>query len=191
MGELAAGFQAKDVVVPLVTFAVGAALALLLLPFGYRMRLRALDLPFLKFDLSRLEDLSPVKLFSTLTRVALQPGPLPDGLADEPLVAIHAGWTMVCDAVIERFRKYPDEPAVKAVAEELGGQNVEFVLLFQKIHDAAMKHEKQVKASFAQDYVGRAVALAERIGKGALPTGEAVQTLKQAAIRHRPPRPRD
>jgi hypothetical protein len=189
MVEWLAHIEAKDVAVPLASFAAGLLLALLLLSLRYRLRLRELDLPFLKVDLSRLEDLSPVKLFSTLTRVALQPQPAPETLEDEPLVAIHAGWTMVCDAFIERFRKYPDEPNVKAVADQLGGQNVEFVLLFQKIHDAAMKHEKQVKPSFARDYVGRAVALAERIGKGELPKGIIGQTLQQAAIRHRPKRP--
>src|ERR1043165_5901232 len=78
MVDWLAPIEAKDLAVPIASFAAGLLLALLLLSMRYRLRLRELDLPFLKVDLSRLEDLSPVKLFSPLTRVALQPQPAPE-----------------------------------------------------------------------------------------------------------------
>ena len=139
-----------------------------LLVWRYSIRLKKLSLPFLELEVSRFDALSPVLFFSQVTKLVLQSDArmrreADDALTATPVLLIHAGWNMVCETFVDRFRAYPDDAHIEAAASVIGGQNVQFIKMYRDIHANAIRHSNSVTREFASDYLVRAPTLAERI----------------------------
>ena len=157
---------------------LGAAVVGVLLLRGHSVRPSKVSLPFLEMSISRFDGLSAVKRFVNISaavlspRVAVQREATTAALAT-PVVFIHTGWNIVCEAFVRRFGYYPDDDRIHGAAAVIGGQNVEFVKMYRDIHAAAIRHAETVAADFAANYLARAPSLAERI-EGALPPLEGL-----------------
>ena len=164
----------SDLIAPVGGFLAGIAVVLAFLAARYRLRAKRLSIPFVEFEVSRFDQLSPVQLFSAVSVVALRADvPLPGGSSEAqllagdgkptPIIMIHAGWTMVCETYVRRFKHYPDQESVLKVVAEIGVQNAEFVNVYRRVYENAIRHPKQITAAFAKDYLDRAPALSQRI----------------------------
>lgn len=134
----------------------------------YQLRPKSLKLPFIEFDSSRFGDLSPVVLFSAVSRVAIKPsvaaaqwlGSKPD---ITPLLLVHIGWQIVSNAFVTRWLSYPTDANIASHINELGVQNAEFIAVFEKIYRSAIRHQDTLTSDFAKEYFLRAPSLATRI----------------------------
>ena len=147
---------------------VGAALVALLFWRGYSVRLKEMSLPFFKAEVSHFDSISAVKFFTEVSARILQADvntvlAAKQAAQATPVVLIHAGWNLVCEAFVRRFKAYPDDEQIVAAASAIGGQNVEFVRVYRDIHISAVRHSGQVTRDFAANYLVRAPSLAERI----------------------------
>ena len=147
---------------------VGGLLVALLVAWRYSFRLTKLSLPFLDMEVSSFDNLSPVLFFSQFTMMVLRRDPdavreSDAAAAATPVLLVHAGWNMVCEAFVSRFQAYPDDAHIVAAAAVIGGQNVQFVKMYRDIHTSAIRHSHSVTREFASDYLVRAPTLAERI----------------------------
>ncbi|RYD94402.1 MAG: hypothetical protein EOP61_21750 [Sphingomonadales bacterium] len=154
-----------------IGFGLAALAGLLLLSQRYRLRPKSFELPFLKFDTSRFADLSAIQLFTNVSKVAIFPSSaaqnwlLNKPVEATPMMLIHVGWHIVCDAFVKNFGQYPSEENVQAHVHELGSQNAEFILTFAKIYAAAISHAEDIPYSFAEDYFMRAPSLGVRLSQ--------------------------
>lgn len=118
----------------LIGFVLAALTGLVLLANGYDLRPKSLKFLFMDVDASRFIDLSPARVFRNLSRAVISRSVLAEdwltreALKPEPLSLIYLGWQLVCDTFLDRFGEYPSENNVQSHANELGGQNVEFIL---------------------------------------------------------------
>ena len=149
----------------------GGLVICLLVTRGYAVKPTKVSLPFVDVQLSRFRDLSPVRLFSEVSAVAIRPDhrlasqiDITSGTA--PVVMIHIGWNIVCEAFVRRFKNYPDDENLASAAGEIGGQNMEFVQMYREVHSAAIQHSASVTRLFASNYLVRAPSLAQRIEGG-------------------------
>jgi hypothetical protein len=159
----------RDLIVITLSVLVGALIAAIAVWRGYSVRPTKLSLPFLQADLERFSDLSAVEMFDQVSMAAI---PMDRILELErkraaaeatPVMLIHTGWHIVCEAFIRRFEVYPDDTRIIDAASVIGGQNVEFVRMYRDILSAAISHPKTVSKEFAANYLIRAPSLAERI----------------------------
>ncbi len=135
---------------------------------GYSIRPTKLSLFPLEVQLERFESLPPVEMFLVISMSFIEPGVQDKDEAKliasrTPVALIHVGWNIVCEAFIRRFRAYPNDDRIDAVAAEIGGQNVEFIKMYRDIHVHAIRHANTVTHEFASNYLLRAPSLAERI----------------------------
>lgn len=141
----------------------------LLLARGYKLTPKSLKFPFAEFEASRLMDLSPIKMFMSLSRVAISPAPAALNLiragriSPSPLLMIHLAWHVVSQAYVAKYLAYPTEADVRTRVAELGVQNVDFIVLFERVHSVCIRDEEAVSAELAEEYFVRAPSLAERI----------------------------
>ena len=160
----------SDLIAPLGGFLAGMAVVLIFVAARFRLRAKTLSIPFVEFEVSRFDQLSPVQMFSSVSVVALRSdiAPRPDQLmameaAPTPIIMIHAGWMMVCETYVRRFKHYPDNESVLKVVAEIGAQNAEFVNVYRRVYENAIRHPKQIGMTFAKEYLDRAPALSQRI----------------------------
>lgn len=140
----------------------------LLMRRGYSPKFTKLSLPFLELQLDRFEKLSLVEMFVAVSMAYISPAF--EGIDDAaivvdrtPIILVHAGWDIVCEAFVGRFQAYPNDDRIDAVAGEIGGQNAEFLKMYRQIHAHAIRHSHAVTREFASNYLIRAPSLAERI----------------------------
>jgi hypothetical protein len=166
----------------------------LLIRRGYSIRPTKLSLFPLEVLLERFESLPPVEMFLNLSMVFIEPSAQIGDAAKfisskTPVALIHAGWNIVCEAFIRRFKAYPTDDRIDAVAAEIGGQNVEFIKMYRDIHVHAIRHANTVTHQFASNYLIRAPSLAERIEPKLMGTkdpllqallSEAARTIRQS-----------
>jgi hypothetical protein len=159
-------------VTQLAITAISALIVGLMLGFliwrGYTIRPTKVSFPFVDIQLTRFDGLSPVQFFNNLSIAYINPAPQYDPQAEvaaenTPIVLIHAGWTIVCNAFIRRFQAYPNDDRIEAAASQIGGQNVEFLKMYRDIHVAAIRHADAISRTFASNYLLRAPSLAHRI----------------------------
>ncbi|MDB5471419.1 MAG: hypothetical protein JWR84_2979 [Caulobacter sp.] len=185
----------KDVGIPVLTFVGGAVLVLLLMKNRYSVSVKQVNLPFVEFEISKFNGLSPVVMFSRLTRMLILPAEAEkvekllkrDGASriSEPVAMIHAGWTVVCDAFVYRFKSYPSDQNVHAIAESIGGQNAEFIIMFRRIYELSLRHVDKIEDEFALEYLKRGPTLADRIlGTQRLPKDGLARDLVQQHYDH-------
>lgn len=168
---------------------VGAFLAAVALWRGYTVRPTKLKLPFFEADLESFKDLPAVNLFRNVSAAAIpikriQKVRRKTAAAAEatPIMLIHTGWNIVCEAFIRRFQVYPDDARITETASTIGGQNVEFVTMYRDILSSAMKQPAIVSKEFAANYLVRAPSLAERIeGRRAVMSEDTNERLALAA----------
>lgn len=133
---------------------------------GYSVRATKLSLPFVEADLARFDALSAVTFFNEVSVSVIRPSNREEAAAvagAAPLLLIHTGWSLVCEAFVRRFQAYPDDEHIMGAAAAIGGQNVEFLRMYRDIHVNAVRYAPQVRAEFAANYLVRAPSLAERI----------------------------
>ena len=158
----------SQILISVASALVGAALVALLFWRGYSVRPTKMSLPFFEADISHFDSISAVKFFNEVSARVLH-ADVKTVLAAEaaaaatPVVLIHAGWNLVCEAFVRRFKAYPDDDRIIAAAADIGGQNVEFIRIYREIHTSAVRHSAQVTREFAANYLVRAPSLAERI----------------------------
>lgn len=161
-----------EVVTIVISASAGAVLMGLLFWRGYSVRATKLSLPFLQADVSKFTGLSATRFFDEVTVMAIRPASPPVSLVvagQSPLVLIHCGWNIVCEAFVRRFEAYPDDEHIYGAASVIGGQNVEFVKMYRDIHTEAIRHSRQLTPEFAANYIVRAPSLAQRIEAVARP----------------------
>jgi len=145
--------------------------ALILLGSGYRLKPKSIKFPFLDFDASRFDALSPVQMFSAVTKFVMPPSPhAKEWLFNreqpiDPIILVHLGWRVVCDTFVERHGKYPSEQNVYEKIGDLGAQNVEFIILYARVHTASIRDPESVHADFAREFFIRAPSIAQRINQ--------------------------
>ncbi|MDB5471191.1 MAG: hypothetical protein JWR84_2751 [Caulobacter sp.] len=150
-----------------------------------RMRLVKFKFGGFEFDTSKFDELSAVKFFNAVSRAAISPVDDADiregwnragGSYEQasPVLMMHAGWTLVCEAFVVKFKVYPDDAEVRKVASVIGGQNVDFVLNYRRAYDAAIREGTGVPLEFAREYLRRAPSLAQRIHPVIYPEDEAL-----------------
>ena len=144
---------------------------LVLLTGRYRLVPKTLKFPFLEFGAERFADLSPIRIFASLSRRIIAPSPharewlVSNANELEPVILVHVGWQVVCDSFVERFAAYPDEKNVRARANDLGVQNADFIIIYGLAHAAAAREGDSVDMEFAREYFLRAPSLAQRISR--------------------------
>ena len=154
----------------LIAFLMAGVAALVLHANGFRLKPKNVSLPFVSFEASRFDELSPIRLFQTVSRMVIHPslsatqwlanGNMPD-ISSELL--IETGWRIVSEAFCEEYLEYPTDQNVQTKTPTIGSQNVEFVLLFRKIRETAFRFPDQIPREFAIEYFLRAPSLATRI----------------------------
>lgn len=157
----------------LIGFVLGLAFAALtsfvLWTNGYQFTPKSIRLPWLEADLTNFNGLSPVKMFIALSRRLIPSSTDARAWLDQqvhpttPFLQVHIGWRAVSDAYIKRYGTYPAEDDVRTRVADLGGQNVEFVLLYEKVYSAAVRNEHAIPKDFAREYFLRSPSMAERI----------------------------
>jgi hypothetical protein len=155
-----------NALIVLVPICCAAVLFAFLTARGHRTRAIRIKLPFVDIDTSNFRDLSPVKYFDQLSIIVISPRPAllnhDKLLSTPPIVLIHVGWNIVCEAFITKFSTYPSDESMHSAASAIGGDNAEFVKMYRDIHKAAIL-TASVKREFAIDYLLRAPSLSERI----------------------------
>ncbi|WHU01480.1 hypothetical protein [Sphingomonas sp. NIBR02145] len=148
---------------------LAAISALIIYGSGYRLAPKTLRLGFMDFDAKSFAALSPVQVFAVLSRAIIAPSSdASDWLSAQqnllkPVLLIHLGWRLVCDTFVERYTLYPTEDNVRAKISDLGAQNVEFILVFERVHAVAVRDSDAIDAELAKEYFLRAPSLAQRI----------------------------
>jgi hypothetical protein len=138
----------------------------------YTLRPKSLKTPFGEFDISRFDELSHVQLFENVSVVLINPSIEALETARDsssqitPLALVHAGWTLVCDTFVERFKAYPTDEAVRNEIQALGAQNADFIITYRKIYESALSYADALTREFATAYFSRAPALSQRIAAG-------------------------
>ncbi|WP_224001872.1 hypothetical protein [Aureimonas sp. SA4125] len=139
---------------------------------GGRLRLSKVTTPFAEFDARRFRDLTRVRMFEAVTKVLNRrdvetvAGAKLAGHAQpdiDPRVLVYAGWNMVADAFMGRFKVPPSPESFATAALTLGSQNAELVKLYFDIYAAIFRYDKEVTRALALDYVARAPSLCDRI----------------------------
>lgn len=136
---------------------------------GYRLLPRTLRFPFAQFDAHKIDDLSPIRMFTSLSRVAIgqstsaQTWLLDRSTKPSSVMLIHLAWHVVCGAYLERFGAYPSEQDIYKRVKEIGTQNVDFLRNFQRVHSAVVGDPDVISDETAKEYFFRAPSLAERI----------------------------
>lgn len=136
---------------------------------GYRFLPRMLRFPFAQFDARKIDDLSPIRMFMSLSRVAIGRSPsaqawlLDRSTKPSSVMLIHLAWHIVSGAYLERFGAYPIEQEIYKSAKEIGTQNVDFIRNFQRVHSAVVGDPEAISNETAIEYFYRAPSLAERI----------------------------
>ena len=160
----------EGIIFSLVIILAGVLATLLFVLRGKTVTPDKITLGFMEVKISDFEGLSPIKMFRALTmKMIPESEDHKDALTTKefstksPLVLVHIGWNMVCEAFIERFDTYPSDEAINAAASDIGGENAEFVTLYRRIHLEAAKNEPALSRSIAEHYLVRAPSLAERI----------------------------
>ncbi|MFM5917079.1 MAG: hypothetical protein ACKOOL_06035 [Novosphingobium sp.] len=153
-----------------LAFAMVGVGAFALATNGYRLIPKNLKLPFMDFDATRFKDLSAVQLFQNVSRAVIRPSDIADqwllekdGPGVAPILLVHVAWRIVSDAFCEKFLTYPSDENVQNQVSEIGAQNVEFVILYKKIFEAASKQSELIDLEFAKEVFVRAPSLAHRI----------------------------
>jgi hypothetical protein len=154
----------------LITFVLVAVSGLVLFANGYQLRPKNIRLPFIDFEANRFAELSPIKLFQSVSRLVIFPSePAKQWLAGgrlpeiSPELLIETGWRIVSEAFCEEYLEYPTDDNVQAKASQIGSQNVEFVLLYRKIRETVFRFPDDLPKEFAVEYFLRAPSLATRI----------------------------
>jgi hypothetical protein len=158
----------RDFITIAISLLIGAAIAAFAIRRGYSVRPTKLSMPFLEADLTRFEYEPAVAMFCEVSSAAI---PIDFGelkLAEAaaettPVMLIHTGWNLVCEAFIRRFQAYPEDSKIAEAAAAIGGQNVEFVRMSRDIHTSAIQHAGNVSKIFAANYLVRAPSMAERV----------------------------
>ena len=154
-----------------LTLVLAGLAGLIVLGNRYRLTPKNLKLPFMDFEASCFGDLSVVRLFDEVSAKSIPSSQLADkwlALRDadiSPLMLIHLGWHIVCNAFVSTYLAYPTPEAVMGKVGDLGTQDAEFVLLFERIYKAAIGQAGAIPFGFAVAYFQRAPSLAERITK--------------------------
>jgi hypothetical protein len=158
--------------IELITIAVsvtlGAIAAIIVRRRGYSIRATRISMPFLEADLAKFDYEPAVAMFCEVSAAAIPVdlAAVADAQAAAeatPVMLIHTGWNIVCEAFIRRFHAYPDDDKIAAAASAIGGQNVEFVRMYRDIYRTAIQHAADVKTTFAASYLVRAPSMAERV----------------------------
>jgi hypothetical protein len=153
----------------LIGIVLAALIALVLFAGGYDLKPKKLKFLLLDLEARRFIDLSPAKVFQSLSRSVIPRSTfaedwLQGGVPEpEPLALIYLGWQLVCDSYLDRFGEYPSQGNVQARGKELGGQNIEFIMSYSAVYSSAVRNGDLVSIDFARDYFVRAPSLAERI----------------------------
>lgn len=181
-----------DLIIIALSAVVGAVIAAIALWRGYAIRPTKLTLPFLQADLERFNDLPAVNLFENVSMASIPHDRMIERMQEfermeaaaeiTPIMLVHTGWNIVCEAFIRRFQAYPDDTRIREAASTIGGQNVEFVTMYRDILSAAMQHPAAVSKRFAANYLVRAPSLAERVeGRPPVMSADANDQLALAA----------
>lgn len=161
-----------NALIVLVRICCAAVLFAFLIARGHRTRAIRIKLPFVDIDTSSFGDLSPVKYFARLSMAVISPRPTllnhDKLISTPPIVLIHVGWNIVCEAFITKFCTYPTDESIHSAASAIGGNNAEYVKMYRDIHKEAIL-SASVKQEFAIDYLLRAPSLSERITGGPFP----------------------
>ncbi|ATW04420.1 hypothetical protein [Sphingorhabdus sp. YGSMI21] len=149
--------------------AIAGLAGVLFVARGYSLVPKKVKLPFADFEATRLSDLSPIKMFMSLSRAVISPAPVAQNMIDEkklspsPILLVHLAWHVVSEAYVAQYFSYPTEDDVRSRVADLGTQNVDFIVLFERVHSACIRDEKAIQMDFAEEYFVRAPSLAERI----------------------------
>jgi hypothetical protein len=161
--------KAVNTLLVLVPICCAAILFVFLVVRGYRTRDVRIKLPFVEIDTSKFQNLSPVRYFGNLSIIMISPKSdlrifreNDKLLSTPPIVLVHIGWNIVCEAFITKFIAYPTDENIHSAASAIGGQNAEFIRMYRDIHKAAIL-VNSIKREFANNYLLRAPSLAERI----------------------------
>jgi len=156
-------FPWKELWVGLGGVLLGAAAVLVLLGRRYSLRARKGTFAGVEYDISRFADLTQVKFFENVTRMALRPDAALAHASGDPSALIYAGWSHVAETFVRRFGTAPSDENLGKLIAELGPQNVDFIRAYRVIQESALRDPGKAPLGFAQDYASRAPALAQRI----------------------------
>jgi hypothetical protein len=156
-------FPWKDLLVGLGGVVTGGLVVLFLQSRRYSVRARKGSFAGVEYDISRFADLTQVKFFENVTRMALKPNAALAQASGDPSALIYAGWSHVAETFVRRFGTAPSDENVEKVIVKLGPQNVDFIRAYRVIQENALRDPDKVPLAFAQEYASRAPALAQRI----------------------------
>jgi len=176
----------KEILPYCVSVLAGGVIVAFLRRGGFSLKPTKVSLPFVDLDVTRFSALTPVQVFNNLTRVVLpanrEAAHNVAAVTAAPILMIHAGWNIVCDAFIRRFDAYPEDDHINSAAAAIGGQNVEFLRTYRDIYRNASRYTSSLTPEFAADYIVRAPSLAERIAGARTPVENATyRALLEAA----------
>lgn len=157
-----------DLITIAVSVIIGACIAAFAIRRGYSVRPTKISMPFLEADLAKFEYEPAVAMFTSVSAAAIpfdyEAIQSAEAATDAtPVMLIHTGWNLVCEAFIRRFQAYPEDNKIVEAAAAIGGQNVEFVRMYRDIHSNAIQHSANVSKIFAANYLVRAPSMAERV----------------------------
>ena len=154
----------SSVITTLLSAAFGGLVVSMFILKGSTVRVSEFSLLGLKLSIVNFKSLSVFKAFENVTLAFFANNDdalLESSVGKNPNLLISFGWSVVCDAYVERFQETPNDESLESRTKDLGAQNIAFIRAFRDLANAAMS--KNIDFETAKEYCFRCPSLADRI----------------------------